>query len=217
MPDPSENTNATCGVYRILNTSNGRAYVGSTKNAKNRKNDHFKMLRNGTHHSKHLQNAYNLAVDKSVFKFQLLLRCEEGQLIDTEQYFINFMTPEYNILQLAGRTTGYKHTEETRSVLSEKSKNQKNRNFSVMIEANRGRPKSAAHKAKTGLANRGRKPSESAIRNSVSARLGKPSWNKDRVLTKNHREKLSDAKKGWPTIRLSWYNTSVRHQNYWGA
>jgi group I intron endonuclease len=34
-------------------------------------------------------------------------------VIEREQYYMNLLNPEYNILKIAGSTKGYKHTEET--------------------------------------------------------------------------------------------------------
>lgn len=57
------------GTYKIINTLNNKYYPGSTKNFLNRKKRHFWMLRSNKHHCQHLQNAYNLAEDKSIFMF----------------------------------------------------------------------------------------------------------------------------------------------------
>lgn len=39
------------------------------------------------------------------------------EVLKLEQYFIDTLTPRYNILKLAGISTGYKHTEKTKSNL----------------------------------------------------------------------------------------------------
>lgn len=46
-------------VYKIINLNDGKFYVGSTTNFKNRKAQHFRTLKNGTHHCIFLQRAYN--------------------------------------------------------------------------------------------------------------------------------------------------------------
>lgn len=53
----------------------------------------------------------------SKFSLDILEYCEANKVIEREQYYIDLLKPEYNILQLAGSSLGYKHTEETLSKL----------------------------------------------------------------------------------------------------
>lgn len=46
-------------IYAIKNSVSGRAYVGSTVNARVRKQTHFRALRKGSHHCIHLQHSWN--------------------------------------------------------------------------------------------------------------------------------------------------------------
>ena len=46
-------------IYKITNKENNKIYIGSSFNIEKRKNAHFNALRNGKHHSIHLQRAYN--------------------------------------------------------------------------------------------------------------------------------------------------------------
>lgn len=46
-------------IYKIINTINGKIYVGSAKYFAGRKGEHYSMLRNNKHSNKHLQNSYN--------------------------------------------------------------------------------------------------------------------------------------------------------------
>jgi group I intron endonuclease len=93
---------SNCGIYRILNTRNGKFYIGSSKNLKSRKSDHFKTLRSDRHHSIKLQRAWNKHQDKS-FVFEPILFCNEEMLITYEQQFLNFYKPQYNMSLIAGR------------------------------------------------------------------------------------------------------------------
>lgn len=47
------------------------------------------------------------------FKLEILCYCEPDNVLLFEQYFINSLKPEYNILQVAGSPLGHKHNEET--------------------------------------------------------------------------------------------------------
>ena len=49
----------TSGIYIIYSIVNGKRYVGSAVNLKNRKNNHFSELKKRTHCNEHLQNHYN--------------------------------------------------------------------------------------------------------------------------------------------------------------
>jgi group I intron endonuclease len=49
----------------------------------------------------------------SNFKLEILEYCKPNDLLLKEQYYIDLLKPEYNILRTAGSTIGYKHTSET--------------------------------------------------------------------------------------------------------
>jgi group I intron endonuclease len=46
------------------------------------------------------------------------MRCDKSEVISREQYYINQLKPEYNILPTAGSLLGFKHSEETIAKLS---------------------------------------------------------------------------------------------------
>lgn len=47
------------------------------------------------------------------FRLDILKYCEIKELIKWEQYYIDLLNPEYNILKTAGSTLGHKHSSET--------------------------------------------------------------------------------------------------------
>ena len=60
------------GIYCIINTTNGKRYVGSTASSfKQRFMQHIHKLRHGTHVNKHLQASF-LKYGESSFKFEIL-------------------------------------------------------------------------------------------------------------------------------------------------
>lgn len=98
------------------------------------------------------------------FTLEILEYCEENKnLIKREQYFFNEFKPEYNILQVAGSSLGFKHSKETLELF------------------------------------KNRKVSEETKINLALAAIG-------RVLTKEERWKISQARKG---IKLS-HQTRVK-------
>jgi group I intron endonuclease len=60
-----------CGVYKIVNMLDGKIYVGSSISLKNRKYEHFRALRKGTHKNKHLQNAFIRDKEEN-FQFEII-------------------------------------------------------------------------------------------------------------------------------------------------
>jgi group I intron endonuclease len=47
------------------------------------------------------------------FKLEILEYCDSNIVLVREQYYIDLLKPEYNVLSTAGSTLGYKHTSET--------------------------------------------------------------------------------------------------------
>jgi len=75
------------GVYTITNISNGKKYVGASNNISRRRWEHFRQLKNNTHHNKHLQNAYNQSPE--AFKFEIIYLCEtREEAVKVEELYI---------------------------------------------------------------------------------------------------------------------------------
>jgi len=90
------------GVYCIINMSNGKRYIGSSKNMYKRLSCHRSYLRSSTHQNKKLQNSWNKYSEES-FVAYLLEICDETILEKREQYFIDNLKPEYNITLIVER------------------------------------------------------------------------------------------------------------------
>lgn len=120
-----------CGVYAIRNRKNGKKYVGSTADLRQRWGEHRGALRAGRHINRHLQSAWN-KYGEEAFDFIVLEYCTPSLLIEREQAYL----PEertvaalkrngyYNQAPIAGSVLGYRHSEETRRMLSEHTKKQ---------------------------------------------------------------------------------------------
>ena len=112
------------GVYCLINKINGHSYVGSSINLASR----MKNYLNNTF-LKGRQNA-NMPIVKALLKygqsnFTLLILeyVEAKSLIVRETYFITLIIPYYNILKQGYSSLGYKHTKETKELLSQLAKN----------------------------------------------------------------------------------------------
>ena len=102
------------GIYQIENIINHKLYVGSSINCHKRANRHFSELKNNKHKNKHLQNSYN-KYGKNAFTFSILEKVSDKQdLIKREQYYINILTPAFNINQIANSSLGVKRSDITK-------------------------------------------------------------------------------------------------------
>jgi len=129
------------GIYYILNIINGDLYIGSAKCIHRRCGNHISTANRGKHRNPKLQSAFNkYGMDN--FEFGVICYTininTEQELQDIEQKWIDFYKPKYNILKKAHRSEyvdskkerlnrrGFKHTEETKIVMSKKAMGNKN-------------------------------------------------------------------------------------------
>lgn len=104
-------------MYRIESLcSPNRYYIGSTVNYTKRRYEHLFLLRRNKHHSPKLQRHYNkygeadlvfIIIDQ--FNFNL-----KEQLLLKEQFYIDKISPWFNVCQIAGSILGIKRSEETK-------------------------------------------------------------------------------------------------------
>jgi group I intron endonuclease len=158
------------GVYLISNNVNGKCYVGSTVHLDQRRRGHFSRLANNKHINAHLQNAYN-KYGREAFDFEILETIDiddniKDKLLKREQFWIDNLKPEYNVLLVAGSNLGYHHTEETKKKISESTTGVKKseEHAKHIREGQSGRVLTEEHKAKLSEAAKHRKsPSNHAI------------------------------------------------------
>lgn len=94
------------GIYQIVNTINGKSYIGSAKNTEKRWNRHKYDLGRGKHHSVYLQRSW-IKYGESVFAFKILEQTDE--LFARETYWIDTLKPEYNLGSVGGGDNISKH------------------------------------------------------------------------------------------------------------
>lgn len=105
------------GIYEILHVDSGKRYIGSAKNFQKRWNIHRHHLRQGTHHSPHLQRSWSKYGD-SGFEFSILEKCQADHLLLLEQVWMDWCKPEFNVCPKAHNTSGRKFSEETKQKMS---------------------------------------------------------------------------------------------------
>lgn len=112
----------TAGIYRIVNTVNGKFYIGSTVNLHKRLQRHRYDLRRNAHHNQKLQNSWNKHTEDA-FSFEIIEFVLPPFLLEREQYWLDKLRPwsnkGLNIAQNAmSPSLGTKHSPETRERLS---------------------------------------------------------------------------------------------------
>lgn len=101
------------GIYGFLCKSNNKLYIGYSVQLSDRLSRHL----NGTKSNVLLQisiNKYGL----EYFIFIIFEYCKPEELISLEQFYINELKPEYNILKIAGSSLGFSHSEESKALMS---------------------------------------------------------------------------------------------------
>lgn len=99
------------GIYRWINNINKKSYIGSSSNITTRLYKYYSV--------KYLLNSKR-PIDKALLKYgyenfslEILEYCSKKDLILREQYYLDLKKPEYNILEKAGSTLGFKHNKDT--------------------------------------------------------------------------------------------------------
>jgi group I intron endonuclease len=127
------------GIYKISSKSKSdRFYIGSALILNRRKTEHFRRLRAGTHP--------NIILSRHIIKyglqdliFSIVEHITEDQLITKEQYYIDTLSPYFNICKVAGTTIGRPQSDETKRKRADKLRGRK------MTEEQRERMSASAH------------------------------------------------------------------------
>ena len=134
------------GIYHWINKINGNTYVGSSVNI---------SVRMYTYYSIGSLAKSNRPIDRALLKYgfsnftlEILEYCDKDNVLEREQYYLDLIKPQYNIVEKAGSTLGYKHTPESLQkmrdfVLSDEVRDRKalstvnateSRKVSIMVE-----------------------------------------------------------------------------------
>ena len=154
------------GIYALLNIVNGKYYIGSAVDFKDRWRLHVFALANGKHHNRHLQKAWNRYTANS-FMF-VVLQYSDSWLEQLEQNWIDKLDATninlgYNICKAGRNRFGVKASKETRQKLS---------------DAHKGKIPSEETRAKMGL-----------------SKIGN-TFNNGRKQTEAHKKAISEGQKG---------------------
>jgi group I intron endonuclease len=105
-----ENRNQS-GVYRWVNNLNGKTYVGSGVNLAKRLVTYYnenELNRN----PRPIKDAL-LKYGHKNFTLEILEYCPKTKLLEREQFYLDLLVPDYNILKYAYSLLGFKHSQES--------------------------------------------------------------------------------------------------------
>lgn len=98
-------------MYRWVNKVNNKTYISSSINFTNRLYKYY-SLKNLMGNNTPIHNAL-IKYGYSNFSLEILEYCNIKDIVLREQYYFDKLKPEYNILEKAGSTLGFKHSAET--------------------------------------------------------------------------------------------------------
>lgn len=111
-----ENKNKS-GIYMLTNIITGNIYIGQSTNLYSRLSRYYSKS--------YLKNKGTFIISKALVKYgytnfslSILEYCDKDLLFTREQYYLDQLSPVYNILKLAGSSLSYKHTKESKNKIS---------------------------------------------------------------------------------------------------
>lgn len=97
------------GIYCWINEITQEKYIGSSINLSIRFKDYYKHKKLKVATLKNTSKIYSsiLKYGYENFNVEILEFCNKEQLINREQYYLDLINPEYNILKIAGSRFGH--------------------------------------------------------------------------------------------------------------
>ena len=108
------------GIYRLNNIITGKSYIGSATDLSRRFSNYYSIIyiKNSLDNGSSIIYNSLLKYGYANFSLDILEYCKPHELIYREQYYMDTLKPEYNILKVAGSVLGFKHSEATKAKLS---------------------------------------------------------------------------------------------------
>lgn len=160
-------------IYAIVNNVTRDMYVGSAVAVSRRWAAHMCNLRKGKHHCEHLQNAYR-KYGPDAFDWEIVQFVEnKEELINHEQFWIDFFRPVYNKRKIADSCLGVKRSQKARDNMrkAQLGRKQSPETIAKRTAALKGKPRPPEVRAKISASHVGIRPSaESRVKMSISAK-----------------------------------------------
>jgi hypothetical protein len=106
------------GIYRINNMITNKSYIGSSIDISKRFKNYYKSSYINSKRNNSIIYSALLKYNYINFSVDILEYCKSDSLIIREQYYLDFLKPEYNILKIAGNRLGSKHSKEAKANMS---------------------------------------------------------------------------------------------------
>lgn len=124
------------GVYKWQHKETGKIYIGSAINLSKRFLIYFSksyLKRNRSYINSaillHGYSAFSLSILEYIDTNHLSKEDARKLILEREQYYIDSLSPQYNINPIAGSSLGTIHTEQTKALISETKKGEKHPMF----------------------------------------------------------------------------------------
>ena len=178
------------GIYKIICSSTGKIYVGSSINISKRLGEHKTLLRGNKHRNPHMQKAWNKYGEKN-FKFEIIEKINNNSTIEKENFWIEkFNTRNnkygFNIVKPGDPPfLGRSHTKESKIKIGNQIWTDERRK--KIGAAHRGSKHTQETKFKMSISSKGKKKSKIARENMSKSHKGL------HVGQKNNNVKLVDS------------------------
>lgn len=138
------------GIYRFLNITNGKSYIGRSNDLKHRYYEHINLLRKGIEPCTKLNRAWQKYGEDS-FVYEVLCYCEEDMLNTLEKQYIqkyDSFKNRYNCTKGGDGILGYRHTAEAKEKIGRaaRGKAYTDEEKKKMSERQKGRRLTEEHK-----------------------------------------------------------------------
>lgn len=108
----SQENKGKSGLYLWRNLINSKTYIGSGVDLRRRIYEDFSLRYLLYNPTMYIYKAI-LKHGHSNFSLEILEYCEPSKVLEREQYYIDLLKPEYNILKTAGSSLGNTHSEDS--------------------------------------------------------------------------------------------------------
>ena len=164
------------GIYIIANKITKQFYIGSAASGINKRfREHKYSLKKDAHPNYKLQQTWNIYGEEAFVLF-ILEEVPPINCVKREQFWMDTLNPDFNILRYADSCYGRKHTEQTKQKMSQirKADVANTARLRELAQKQKGIPLSLSTRKKLSHALKGRKISDTWKKNMSLAHMGSP-------------------------------------------
>ena len=110
-----KNNRKKSGVYRWVHNKSGKMYIGSSLDLGRRLYSYYSLRFIESQAKRSIIYKSIIKYGYSEFRLEILEYCNSENVIEREQFYLDYLKPEYNILKIAGSRAGFAVLEETKA------------------------------------------------------------------------------------------------------